>query len=253
MNFRAGLSVAMVAAAMQFPFAVQVLAQVRAPVSEKPAEVSGDLAFGRFIALIRGHLLAGDELVKRRDWSEAYPHFNFTTEEIYGVIRDELHIYNTPPFDGALKALARTVQTRNARQYPKALEKVEEALGKADRALKAKMASWPLFQVTVAIEVLKTAADEYDEAIANGRIAHAIGYRSARGFVLQAGRMIDAAAPGLPAGNEAELGGIRAGLARLNAAFIAPSAPDRPPIDDAELLAVMTQIEAAAARLRPPL
>jgi hypothetical protein len=27
-------------------------------------EPSGDLAFARFIALIRGHLLAGDELVK---------------------------------------------------------------------------------------------------------------------------------------------------------------------------------------------
>jgi len=106
MNFRAGLSVAMIAAAMQFSFAAQVSAQARVPASEKSAEVSGDLAFGRFIALIRGHLLAGDELVKRRDWSEAYPHFNFPTEEIYGVIRDELHAYKTPPFDGDLKALA---------------------------------------------------------------------------------------------------------------------------------------------------
>ena len=251
MNFRAGFSVAMVATAMQFSFAAQVLAQVRAPVAQKPAEVSGDLAFGRFIALIRGHLLAGDELVKRRDWSEAYPHFNFPIEEIYGVIRDELQAYNTPPFDGDLKALARTVQTRNARQYPKAWEKVEEVLRRADWSLKAKVASWPRFQVAVATEVLKAALEEYDEAIANGRIAHPVGYRSARGFVLQALRMIDAAAPGLPAGNEAELGEIRAVLARLEAAFATLRPPARPPIDDAEMVAMTAQIEAAAARLRP--
>lgn len=32
-----------------------------------PAALPPDVAFGRFIALIRGHLLTGEELVKQRD------------------------------------------------------------------------------------------------------------------------------------------------------------------------------------------
>ena len=48
------------------------------------------LAFGRFIALIRGHLLTGDELASQRQWDAAHPHFSFPTEEIYGIIREDL-------------------------------------------------------------------------------------------------------------------------------------------------------------------
>ena len=128
-----------------------------APAQARPeaAEPAGDLAFARFIALIRGHLLAGDELVKKHQWNVAYPHFKFPTEEIYGVIRDELHEYRTPPFDNALKALARTVKARSATQYPKALEKVEAALATADAALKTRQPDWPRFTVAVAVELLK--------------------------------------------------------------------------------------------------
>ena len=248
-GFWLGVGITIVAGTISLPLQVQVRAPHRA--ASKPVELPADLAFGRFIALIRGHLLAGDELVKRRAWNLAYPHFTFPTEEIYGVIRDKLHDYKTPPFDFALRALARTVKTHNARQYPKAWEKVEEALAKADAGLKARVPNWPRFQVAVAIEVLKTAADEYDEAIANGRIAHAVGYRTARGFILQAVRMIEAAAPALPADDAAALDEIHAGLARIKRAFASIDAPDRPTMDVAALAAAVAQIEATAGKLTP--
>ena len=215
----------------------------------KAAEPAGDLAFGRFIALIRGHLLTGEELVERHDWSEAYPHFTYPTEEIYGVIRDELRDYNTPPFDGALKVLERVVKARNAKQYSKALEKVDDALAKADAGLKARVRNWPRFEAAVAVEVLETALEEYDEAIADGRIVHAVGYRTARGFILQADRMIERIAPALSADNAAELTEIRAGIARIKPAFATLNAPDRQAIDDAAFLDAISQIRAAAAKI----
>lgn len=218
-------------------------------VAKTPAALPQDLAFARSIALIRGHLLTGDELVGRRQWNAAHPHFSFPTEEIYGVIRDDLRSYKTPPFDGALKALARTVKAHNAKQYPKARKMVEDALAAADAGLKAKAPNWPRFVVAVAIEVLKAAPDEYDDAIAKGRIVRPIGYQTARGFSLQADRMIESVAGELASSNAAALSEIRAGFAQLKRAFTSVNAPKQPLIDYAAVLGIVSKIELAAATL----
>jgi hypothetical protein len=223
-----------------------------AQIKSEASEPAGNLAFARFIALIRGHLLAGDELVKKQRWNVAYPHFTFPIEEIYGVIRDELHEYRTPPFDGALKALARAVKARNAAQYPKALEKVEAALAAADAALKARQGGdWPRFTVVVAVEVLKAAADEYDAAVANGRIVHPIGYRTARGFILKADAMLKNEVSELGTDRAAALVDIRGSVAQLELAFASQDAPRQPPMEASALEAAVAQIASAAAKLPP--
>ena len=219
------------------------------PAPKIPAALPPDVAFGRFIALIRGHLLTGEGLVEQRDWGEAHPHFMFPLEEIYGVIREDLRGYKTPPFDGALKALARTVHARNARQYRKAREKVEHALDAADANLKTRQPDWPRFEMAVALEVVKTAAEEYEDAIAKGRIAHPVGYRTARGFILQADRMIESVASDLDAKNMQALHDMRDGLSQLKRAFATVDAPRRPPIDDAVLLGIVSRMEQAAGKL----
>jgi len=241
------LGIAILIAAI--PLASNAQAPSPPAAAVKPAEPTGDLAFGRFIALIRGHLLTGEELVKRRDWSEAYPHFTYPTEEIYGVIRDELRAYNTPPFEGALKALARAVKARNAKEYANASGKMNDALAKADAGLKTKVSNWPRFEVAVAVEVLETALEEYDEAIADGRIVHGVGYRTARGFVLQADRMIEDNDPVLAAENATALAEMRAGIARIKPAFASLNAPAQPTIDDAAFLGAISQIRAAAGKI----
>jgi hypothetical protein len=213
------------------------------------AALPPDVAFGRFIALIRGHLLTGEELVKQRDWSDAHPHFLFPLEEIYGVIREDLRGYKTPPFDGALKALARTVQARNAKQYPKALEKVERALAAADAELKNRQSDWPRFVVATAIAVLKTAPEEYADAVAKDRIVRPVGYRTARGFILQADRMIESVAGDLEAKNAVALRDMRDGLSQLKQAFAAVDAPKRVPIEEAAILGIVSRIELAGGRL----
>ncbi len=213
------------------------------------AALPPDVAFGRFITLIRGHLLTGEELVKQRDWNDAHPHFMFPLKEIYGVIREDLRGYKTPPFDEALKALARTVEARNPKQYPKAREKVENALAAADAGLKARQPDWPRFVVEVAIATLKTAPEEYEDAYAMDRLAHPVGYQTARGFILQADRMIESVAGDLEAKNPGALRDMRQGFAQLKQAFAAEDAPKRPPLDAAALLGVVSRIELAAGKL----
>jgi len=239
-RLRLALGVAMIAIAASLSGAIWA--------QTKPTEPTGDLAFGRAIALIRGHLIAGEELVKLHQWNVAYPHFTFPTEEIYGVIRDELRSYHTPQFDGALKALARAVRSRSVKQYPKALEKVEAALAAADAGLKARQPDWPQFTLGVAVEVLKTAADEYGDAIENGRIAHPVGYRTTRGFILQADRMIESASAELPA-DPAALTAIRANMTKIKLAFADPAAPGRPVLDEKMFDDVVAQIASAFEKL----
>jgi hypothetical protein len=208
-----------------------------------------DLAFGRFIALIRGHLLTGDELVAQGQWEAAASHFGFPREEVYGIIREDLRNYKTPPFDDALRTLVRAAKARNAAQYAKARKNVEVALGAADAALKAKVPNWPRFVVAVAIEVLRTAPDEYDDAVVNGRIARPIGYQTARGFILQADRMFESVAGELSGDNAAALGEIRAGFAQLKQAFASVAAPKQAPMDYAAVLGVVSKMEAVARKL----
>lgn len=243
-----GIGALVAAAAMQGPSRAQVEPPPPAAV-KTPAELPPDVAFARFIALIRGHLLTGDELVSQRAWDAAHPHFSFPTEEIYGTIRDDLRSYKTPPFDGALKALARTVKAHNAKQYPKARQKVEDALAAADAGLKAKAPNWPRFVVAVAVETLKAAPDEYDDAVAKGRIVRPIGYQTARGFILQADRMVESMAGELGGHNAAALSDIRAGFVQLKRAFTSVNAPKQAVMDYAAILGIVARIELAAGKL----
>jgi hypothetical protein len=244
------LGIVLTIAAGMMPSPLQAQIEAPPPAIAKPlAALPPDVAFGRFIALIRGHLLTGEELIAQRRWVAAHPHFSFPTEEIYGVIREDLRTYRTPPFDGALKALARTVKAQSVKQYPKARQKVEDALAAADAGLKARQPNWPRFVVTVAIETLKTAPDEYDDAIAKGRIVRPIGYQTARGFILQADRMIESVAGEFTGDNAAALADIRAGFTELKKAFASVTAPKQPAIDYPAVLAIAAKIELAAGKL----
>ncbi|MGH7879961.1 MAG: hypothetical protein ACREQD_10765 [Candidatus Binataceae bacterium] len=243
---------AAIAGGVAAPGADRAFAQASVPAKPAPgipAALPPDVAFGRFIALIRGHLLAGDDLVKARDWTDALPDFRYPLEEIYGVIRDDLRSYKTPQFDGALKALARTVAKRNVRQYQKARQRVDDALAAADANLKARQFDWPRFELEIALAVLKTAPDEYEVAVAKGRMIHPGGYQTARGFILQSDRMIESVAPELAAKNADAMRDIRDGFVQLRRAFATVTAPKRPAIDDAVLLETIARIEMAARKL----
>lgn len=211
------------------------------------------MEFARFIALIRGHLLTGDELVGQRDWDLASRHFGYPREEIYGIIREQLRAYRTPAFDGDLKALVRAVKEHNAKQYAKARAKVAAALDAADADLKLRQPNWPRFTLAVAMQVLKTAPDEYDDAVGTGRnagrIVHSIGYQTARGFILQANRMVESVAGDFAGNNAAALADLRAGFAELKQTFTGVNAPKQAPIGYPAALEIVARIEKAVGKL----
>lgn len=212
------------------------------------ANLPTDLAFAVRIALLRGHLLVGDELVKQQQWNAALPHFLHPTEEIYDDIKVQLDDYNLPQFDGALKALADAVKGKRA-DYAIRLKAVNYALAAVDANMKANLDNWAGFVVEAAVEALKAATGEYQLAIVNGRIAKPVEYQDARGFIWQAQRMIDGVAPNLQKKDSAALGAVRTGLAELKKAFPSAVPPKLPVKDHAAVLADVARIEVAAGKL----
>jgi hypothetical protein len=214
------------------------------------ADLPPDLAFAARIALLRGHLLVGDELVKQQQWNAALPHFLHPGEEIYDDLKGQLADYKVPAFDASLKMLSDAVKAKKGgNDYTKALKAVNDALAAADAGLKAKQSNWPGFVVEAAVEALKTAAGEYQAAIVDGRIAKPVEYQDARGFIWQADRMIESVAPDLQKKDPAALRDVRAGLAELRKAFPSPMPPRAPVKDHGALLADVSRIELAAGKL----
>jgi hypothetical protein len=218
--------------------------------SKNLAKLPPALAFATKIALLRGHLLIGDELVKQQQWNAALPHFLHPGEEIYADIKDELGQYKVPPFDAALKALADAVKAkRGGDAYANALKNVNAALAAADAGLKAKQDNWPGFVVETAVEALKMATGEYQQAIVAGRIAKPVEYQDARGFVWQASGMIESVAADLAKKDASALQGVRAGLDELKRAFPTAMPPKVPVKDTAAVLGDVARIELNAGKL----
>jgi hypothetical protein len=215
------------------------------------ANLPPELAFAARIALLRGHLLVGDELVRQQQWNAALPHFLHPGEEIYADIKDQLADYNVPPFDAALKTLSDVVKRkRGGDDYAKALKAVSDALVAADAGMKAKQKdNWPGFVVEAAVEALKTATGEYQQAIVGGKIAKPVEYQDARGFIFQADRMIESVAPDLQKKDATALAQVRAGLTELKKAFPSAMPPRTPVKDHAAVLGDVARIELAAGKL----
>jgi len=214
------------------------------------ANLPPELAFAVRIALLRGHLLVGDELVKQQQWNAALPHFLHPGEEIYGDIKDQLADYLVPPFDAALKTLADAVKAKKANDYAKALKAVNDALAAADAGMKTKQqANWPGFVVEAAVETIKSATGEYQQAIVGGRIAKPVEYQDARGFIFQGSGMIESVAGDLQKKDAAALSEVRAGLVELKKAFPTAMPPKTPVKDHAAVLGDVARIELAAGKL----
>ncbi|PWT86280.1 MAG: hypothetical protein C5B56_12690 [Proteobacteria bacterium] len=214
-----------------------------------PADLPPDFQFALTLALIRGHLLVGDELVNAGQWDGALPHFLHPTEELYDGIKEKVTNYNTPPFADALLKLADVVKAKRSADYPAAVAAVASALAAGDAGLKAREADWPSFMVATAVMALKSAAGEYGEAIVKGRIAKPVEYQDSRGFVWHAEQMIESVAPELERKDPSALKSLRASFAQLKKIWPSPMPPKTPVKTAAAMAADVTAIQRSAAKL----
>src|SRR4051794_22949164 len=199
------------------------------------AKLPPALRFYRDIELIRGHLLVGDELVRAGRWAEALPRFLHPSEEIYGKIRNDLRTYDVAPFEATLKSLAQTVKAKNEAAYKTAFASLSERLAAADKGVRAKEQNWPAFAVDTVLELLRTAGNEYEEGVEDGRIAKAVEYQDSRGFVWQAEQLLASVADELARRDAEALKSAQAAFAELKKAYPSAVPPKKPEKDHGQV------------------
>jgi hypothetical protein len=115
--------------------------------------------------------------------------------------------------------------------------------------LKEKQKNWQGFSVEAALELLKSSTGEYEEAVVKGRIAKPVEYQDARGFVLQAEKMIESVSADLEKKDAQALKHVRDALADLKKTFPTAMPPKTPVKDHGAVLSDVSRIELAAGRL----
>ena len=206
------------------------------------------IRFYRDIALMRGHLLIGGQLIELGLWDEALPHFLHPTEELYGLMEKYIKLHNIRPFARELQALAQAVKAKRKGAYEQALKVVDQRLKGALDVAKRFMNPVRGFTARSAAEVLKVALSEYETSIEGGRFVKPVEYQDSRGFVWEAERLIEGAAPELDRVDAAALARIRSAMAKLKAAWPAPMPPDAPVMEPGVMSALISDIELHASR-----
>jgi len=207
------------------------------------------IRFYRDIALMRGHLLIGDQLIAKGLWDEALPHFLHPTEELYGLLEKYIKLHQITPFDRDLKALAQAVKAKRQGAYEARARVVDQRLSNALETAKRFMTP-PVrtFTVRSAVAVLRVAQSEYEAAIEDGRFTKPVEYQDSRGFVWQSERMLGAIAGELEGIDAAGLAKVRADFERLKAAWPDLLPPPAPVLAPGEISALISDIELHAAR-----
>ena len=214
------------------------------------AKLPADLRLSRGVGLIRGHLTVGDELVQAGKWADALPHFLHPTEEVYGTIRGDLKAFGVAPFEAALKQLAQTVKAKNKDAYGRARQALDERLAAADKGLRAKEENWAYFTAETALELMKSAASEYEEALKGDRIAKPVEYQDSRGFVLEAERLVGTVAEDLGRKDADALKAVQAAIADARKAWPEVAPPAKAVKDASALLGDVSRIELQLGRLK---
>jgi hypothetical protein len=159
-----------------------------------------------------------------------------------------IQLHGMRPFRRELQALSQAVKAKRKGAYEQTLKVVDQRLDGALDVAKRFMNPLRGFTARTAAEVLKTALSEYESSIEGGRFVKPVEYQDSRGFVWQAERMIEAAAPELAKVDAGSLARIRAALAKLKAAWPAPMPPEAPILQPGEMSALISDIELHTSR-----
>lgn len=144
-----------------------------------------DLDFMTNLALIKGHLIVGKELLELKEYQEAEPHFGHPVDEIYGLLAPQLSARNLPDFKKSLTVLHELVKFTP--QDPKVMTQYQLVMRELDQVIATfpdSQLKSPQFILKVINNLLATTEEEYSAAIIDNRVVENVEYQDSRGFVL---------------------------------------------------------------------
>lgn len=212
-----------------------------APVAE--TQISGeakDVEYMTKMALMKGHLLVGKELLDLNEPKQAEPHIGHPVEEIYSDVESQLKEKNVKEFKSTLDNLedlvkAKPKDAKVATTFTSSMEAVDGAIA----AIPEEQRNKPEFVLAVINRVLDTAKEEYEAAIANGKIVEDIEYQDSRGFVLYAQDLYAGISEQMKTAHPEEDKALTSSMSELASSWpsvIPPSAPAKTPEEVATLV-----------------
>ena len=143
------------------------------------------------LAQMQGHLLVAEELLNRGDARGAEPHVGHPVDELYDSLEPAIAKGQLPPFRDSLEALRQQVRLDpSATATAQKLSEARQAIQAATLKLSPNLTSQPTLVLAVVRQLALTAASEYEGAVDGTQIHETIDYQNARGFLLEADRLI---------------------------------------------------------------
>lgn len=155
-----------------------------------------DIDYMTKLALMKGHLLVAEELLKEKQPKQAEPHIGHPVEEIYVDIEEQLNERKVKQFKEDLVKLTELVKFRP--QDEKVATNLTVAMSDIDTAITAlpnEQRLQPKFILQVIKGLLDAATAEYQAAIAKNKITAPIEYQDSRGFVIYSHQLYQSVSP----------------------------------------------------------
>jgi hypothetical protein len=205
-----------------------------------------DAAYLTQLGLIRGHLNVGVELYRVDDWKAAATHMKHPDDELYAALKPALAKRGAPGFDKELHLLAERVEKNAApAEVDAAYNSLLAAIAKAEAAV-AKPTAQQIGEVIN--NLIRTAANEYRAAVADGQVVEPHEYQDALGFVRTAEdwlKKLEAARA-----NPSVITEIRKQIALIKPAWTGVVPPKTASMDPSQIYGVAARIEIATLALK---
>lgn len=206
-----------------------------------------DLFLLGHLTMMRGHIAAGSGLLGLGH-AEGRDHLGHPYVENWGFIEAEIAARGLTSLEEPLHELGEAGESGEAQPLiDAALSAID---GNVNKITGFGAARAPLL-LDASLLVLKQAAHEYEESIADGVFVNDEEYQDAAGFVAEVRRLIDSETPALTAidgaATQALLEALEA-LAQAWPSLVPPASPAKTP---AEVHAAVSKVELAMSPLRP--
>jgi hypothetical protein len=177
------------------------------------AKGSDDTAFLVSLSLMEGHMRVGTELYGRGEAEMAKTHMKHPRDEIYTALEPALKARKAPDFAAALDAVGQAVNAGGSAEEVKKLYDVfADALHLArPPSLEASTAA------NAAVQLVRTAAEEYAVGVKDGKIDNIHEYQDAWGFTQVAAQILATLSEAERTEHQKEIEGLEAEIAGLAA------------------------------------
>ncbi len=206
--------------------------------------VDSDEDYMTVLGLMKGHLLAAEELIAAGNYEQVAPHISHPAEKLYSSIEPMLAEKGVEEFKPTLNQLYDLAQSApDSSEMQDLLDQSQTSIDSAIAAIPEEQLNSPEFVLNSMVEMLKNAAAEYEAAIANEQFAEVVQYQDSRGFVLYADELYQTVAEQKsqedPEGHQV----ITESLAELKTAWPSIEPPETPIKEPSEVYGLVSQIE----------